>query len=129
MRVPTPLLYLVAAALMPFGGPSQHVVETVVSTPTIIRVGQVAELAGSSVRSLQRDFAEYVGASPKWVIQRCRLQDAAARAAGSEPVDWAALALELGFADQAHLTRAFAAAVGVPPATYARQDLEQPGRP
>lgn len=100
-------------------------VETVAATPTITRVGQVADLAGSSVRSLQRDFAEYVGASPKWVIQRCRLQDVAARAAGTEPVDWAALALELGFADQAHLTRVFTAAVGVPPATYARQDLER----
>jgi len=104
------------------------VVETVAATSSLTRVGAVAALAGTSVRSLQRDFAEYVGASPKWVIQRCRLQDVAARAAGGEPVDWAALALELGFADQAHLTRAFTAAVGVPPATYARQDLETADR-
>jgi AraC-like DNA-binding protein len=59
------------------------------------------------------------------VIQRCRLQDAAARAATAEPVDWALLAGELGFADQAHLTRAFTATIGVPPATYTRQ--AQPG--
>jgi AraC-like DNA-binding protein len=36
-------------------------------------------------------------------------------------VDWAALAAELGFADQAHLTRAFTATIGVPPVVYARQ--------
>jgi AraC-like DNA-binding protein len=55
------------------------------------------------------------------VIQRCRLQDAAARVAAADTIDWASLAEELGFADQAHLTRAFTATIGVPPAAYARQ--------
>ena len=87
----------------------------------ITRVTQVAELAGLTVRSLQRIFADYVGAGPKWVIQRSRLQDAAARVAADDTVDWAELAGELGFADQAHLTRAFTATIGVPPAAYARQ--------
>jgi AraC-like DNA-binding protein len=87
----------------------------------ITRVAQVAERAGRTVRSLQRLFAEYVGAGPKWVIQRCRLQDAAGRVAAQDDLDWAVLAAELGFADQAHLTRAFTATIGVPPATYARQ--------
>jgi AraC-like DNA-binding protein len=87
----------------------------------ITRVAQVAALAHLSVRSLQRAFSDYVGAGPKWVVQRCRLQDAAARAAAAETVDWAALADELGFADQAHLTRAFTATIGLSPAAYARQ--------
>ena len=87
----------------------------------ITRVVQVAELAELTVRSLQRIFADYVGAGPKWVIQRCRLQDAAARVAAADTIDWAGLAEELGFADQAHLTRAFTATIGVPPAAYARQ--------
>jgi AraC-like DNA-binding protein len=75
----------------------------------------VAALAQMSVRNLQRAFADYVGAGPKWVIQRCQLQDAAAHAAAAESVDWSNLAVELGFADQAHLTRAFTATVGTPP--------------
>lgn len=95
--------------------------ELVAARRDITRVTQVAELAQVSVRRLQRLFADYVGAGPKWVIQRFRLQDAAARAAGPEPVDWAALAAELGFADQAHLTRAFTASIGTPPAAYATQ--------
>jgi AraC-like DNA-binding protein len=95
-------------------------VETIAADRTITRVAQVAGLAGLSVRSLQRLFADYVGAAPKWVIQRCRLQDVAARVT-TETIDWASLAEELGFADQAHLTRAFTATIGVPPATYARQ--------
>jgi AraC-like DNA-binding protein len=71
------------------------------------------------VRRLQRLFVDYVGAGPKWVITRCRLQDAAARAATDVAPDWASLAAELGFADQAHLTRAFSQIVGTPPAAYA----------
>jgi AraC-like DNA-binding protein len=97
------------------------VVAQVAQRGDITRVAQVAELAGCPVRRLQRLFAGYVGAGPKWVVQRFRLQDAAARAAAAEPVDWAALAAELGFADQAHLTRAFTATIGTPPAAYAAQ--------
>jgi AraC-like DNA-binding protein len=37
---------------------------------------------------------------------------------GGEAVDWAALAADLGYADQAHLTRDFTATVGVPPSRY-----------
>jgi AraC-like DNA-binding protein len=55
---------------------------------------------------------------PKWVIARFRLLDAAAAAHSGERVDWAVLAAELGYADQAHLTRAFTAVVGTPPETY-----------
>jgi AraC-like DNA-binding protein len=98
-----------------------EVVAWVAGDREVIRVSQVSGHAGLTVRTLQRVFAEYVGAGPKWVIQRCRLQDAAARAAAAEPVDWAQLSAELGFADQAHLTRAFTATIGVPPAAYTRQ--------
>ena len=96
-------------------------VDVITGDRTITRVGQVADLAKLTVRSLQRVFADYVGAGPKWVIQRCRLQDAAARVAAADSIDWASLAAELGFADQAHLTRAFTATIGIPPAAYARQ--------
>ena len=89
--------------------------------PEIKRVSQVARLAGVSVRTLQRLFDEYVGAGPKWAIIRCRLQDAAVRAAQGDPPDWAALAADLGVADQSHLTRAFTRTIGVPPAEYAAQ--------
>lgn len=86
----------------------------------IVRAEQLAEYAGRSLRSLQRLFTEYVGVGPKWVIQRFRILDAAAAAHSGEPVDWSALAYELGFSDQAHLTRVFAQVVGTPPAAYQR---------
>ncbi len=85
------------------------------------RAEDLAERASMSLRSLQRLFTEYVGAGPKWVVTRFRILDAAAAAHGGEPVQWAALAADLGFTDQAHLTRAFTAVVGTPPATYRRE--------
>ncbi|SDI18663.1 AraC-type DNA-binding protein [Sinosporangium album] len=94
-------------------------VEHITATSELRRVDQVAEEFGVSVRRLQRLFAEYVGAAPKWVLRRARLHEAAERAAGSGGVDWAAVAADLGYADQAHFTRDFTAAVGVSPARYA----------
>jgi AraC-like DNA-binding protein len=83
------------------------------------RVTALAEVFGVPERRLQRLFAEYVGVSPKWVLRRARLLEAARRADAGDVVDWTALALDLGYADQAHLTRDFTATLGVPPARYA----------
>lgn len=87
---------------------------------TIRRVADFARAEGMSVRALQRLFAGYVGVSPKWVLLRYRVQEALERAASDAGVDWAALAAELGYSDQAHLIREVTATVGVSPAAYAR---------
>ena len=86
---------------------------------SITRAEQLADRAGVSLRSLQRLFSEYVGIGPKWVVQRFRVLEVAARAHSGE-VDWAAVAAELDFSDQAHLVRTFRDVVGAPPATYAK---------
>lgn len=77
-----------------------------------LRVEAVAEFAGLSVRSLQRLFRRHVGASPKSVIRRFRLQEVAARIERGEAPDLATLAWQLGYADQAHLARDFRSATG-----------------
>ena len=86
----------------------------------IIRAEHLADHAGMSLRNLQRLFTEYVGLGPKWVIQRFRILDAASAAHSGRSTNWSELAQELGFSDQAHLTRVFADVVGTPPATYQR---------
>jgi AraC-like DNA-binding protein len=88
---------------------------------SLTRVDRLARELGTTVRALQRLFGEYVGVGPKWVIQRYRLLDAVERVAEGASVDWADLALELGYADQAHFIRAFRRLVGRPPADYARR--------
>jgi len=85
---------------------------------TIRRVAELAAAEGVSVRSLQRLFADYVGVSPKGVILRYRVHEALEQATVAADVDWARLAAELGYSDQAHLVRDFTATVGVSPTAY-----------
>ncbi|WP_055479231.1 DUF6597 domain-containing transcriptional factor [Sphaerimonospora mesophila] len=93
-------------------------VAMVESDVSVTRVDELAARSGRSVRSLQRLFRDHVGVGPKWVIRRFRLHEAAERV--YQGLDLATLAAELGYTDQAHLTRDFTAAVGMPPAAYAR---------
>jgi AraC-like DNA-binding protein len=86
-----------------------------------LRVEGLAEQAGISTRSRHRLFADYVGVSTKWVVRRARVLEAAERVARGERVDWAPLAVELGYSDQAHLIRDFHAQVGSTPSEYARR--------
>ncbi|WP_067832080.1 helix-turn-helix domain-containing protein [Actinomadura kijaniata] len=114
------LLPRLPAAADPQADQAAAIVERIMASPSLLRVDQVAASAGLSTRTLQRVFAEYVGASPKWVLRRARLHEAAARADAGTRVDWAALAVDLGYADQAHLIRDFTATVGTTPSRYAR---------
>jgi len=82
-------------------------------------VEEMARRFGYSVRSLQRLFRTYVGVSPRWVMQRYRLHEAAERIAHGQAPDLAALAADLGYADQAHFSNEFRAYVGRSPAAYA----------
>jgi AraC-like DNA-binding protein len=110
------------APLLPAPDPlvaeASRAVAAIADNPALLRVPELARELATSTRSLQRLFTEYVGVSAKWVVRRFRMHEAAARAA-SGPVDWAQLALDLGYYDQPHFIRDFTAAVGVPPSRYA----------
>ncbi|MCO1595656.1 AraC family transcriptional regulator [Micromonospora sp. RHAY321] len=93
--------------------------EAIRTDRTVLRVDDFAARHHIPVRRLQRLFTEYVGVGPKWVIRRYRLQEAVEQAAGG-PLNWAGLAADLGYSDQAHLVRDFTAVAGVSPAAYAR---------
>ena len=103
----------------PLASQVADLVSHITADPGLRRVDELAAASGMTARSLQRLFADYVGVSPKWVMRRARLHEAAERADSGEPVDWAMLASDLGYADQAHLTRDFTAAIGVSPTRYA----------
>jgi AraC-like DNA-binding protein len=96
----------------------RDLVERLAIDQTITRVEQAAALAGVDVRSLQRRFNTAVGVSPKWVIQRYRLHEAAERLAHTRPLDFASLALQLGYFDQPHFIRSFKAGTGRSPGTH-----------
>lgn len=84
------------------------------------RVGDLAEKLAVSERTLQRLAQTYIGLSPAALIRRRRLQEAAERIREDADADLAALAAELGYADQAHLTNEFGRVLGLTPAGYRR---------
>ncbi len=98
----------------------QRIVDRIEADRTINRVDELCAMVGSSERALQRLFSDYVGVSPKWVIRRFRLHDAASRLANAEDVNLTHLAQDLGYSDQAHFTRDFKAIVGRSPSDYRR---------
>jgi AraC-like DNA-binding protein len=86
---------------------------------SLTSVEQLVALSGFGKRQLQRLFHEYVGVSPKWVINRYRLHEAIAQLQSGQPVAWAELAQELGYFDQSHFIRDFRQLLGRTPAEYA----------
>lgn len=98
-----------------------EIIDTVMENKYLIKVDQLVEKLEISKRSLQRLFKWYVGISPKWLIKRFRLHEVAAKIAEEEKgTDWAELAFELGYYDQAHFIKDFKSVVGQTPAEYAR---------
>jgi AraC-like DNA-binding protein len=89
-----------------------------------VRVAALATEIGWSRKHLAERFAIEVGAGPKTAGRILRFARArrtivaGARTPGQ--VDWAGLAAEWGYADQAHLIREFRAMAGVTPANYLR---------
>jgi AraC-like DNA-binding protein len=105
----------------PLAEDAATIVATIASKPELTRVDALAERVGASVRGLQRLFAEYVGIGPKWVIRRYRLHEVTERLAQGVEVDWASLAADLGYTDQAHFVRDFKTMFGEPPTHYAQR--------
>lgn len=99
---------------------STTIVDAIAADRQILKVADVAGRFNLDPRKLQRLFARYIGVSPKWVIQRYRLHEGAEQLA-SGSARQSALALELGYSDQAHFVKDFKAIVGTSPAAYARR--------
>ena len=96
-----------------------EIVYAVGKEKAILKVQDLVDRYEMDKRTLQRLFARYVGVSPKWVVQRYRLHEAAEQLAASATISQSELALSLGYSDQAHFVRDFKSIVGVSPAVYA----------
>ena len=97
-----------------------RIVDSAVHDRELHAAGELARRFGMSLRALQRLFSDYVGASPKWVINRYRIHEAIARVQAGQPASWATLAQDLGYFDQAHFIADFRRLVGRTPADYAK---------
>jgi AraC-like DNA-binding protein len=96
-----------------------ELVAKVATDRSLASVEALVTLSGLGKRQLQRLFNEYVGVSPKWVINRYRLHEAMAQLQSGQPVIWTELALALGYFDQSHFIRDFRRLLGRTPAEYA----------
>jgi AraC-like DNA-binding protein len=111
-------------ALRPFlpvddeGRMVNEVVAFVEGDREVTRVAQVCERFGMPERALQRLVQRRLGLTPKWLIQRRRLQEAAERLRGG-PAGLGDVAAVLGYADQAHFTRDFARVTAMTPGQFA----------
>ena len=112
------------AALLPVddeGRLVNAIVEHVEGDPEVQRVGQVCAKFAITERTLQRLTARRIGLSPKWLIQRRRLHEAAERLRETDRPDLARVAADLGYADQAHFGRDWRAVTGVTPGEFAAE--------
>jgi AraC-like DNA-binding protein len=84
------------------------------------RGSELAARFGVSERSIQRALQGTIGHGPKWVARWTRLQEVARVLSLRPESEMAAIAIELGYADQAHLINDFRRAVGMTPGAYVR---------
>lgn len=82
------------------------------------RCAAIAKQLDISERTLRRRFQDHLGCSPKTYARQLRLTAAALTAEQEAKPQWAAIAVEKGFHDQAHLINEFQALAGVTPQEF-----------
>lgn len=98
-----------------------RIVQSAIDNREITKVEDIVREFGMTMRTLQRLFNRYVGVSPKWVIQRYRLQEAAELMEQGGFLDWSKLSHDLGYYDQAHFIKTFKAMIGKSPEEYRKE--------
>ncbi|HUA41493.1 MAG TPA: AraC family transcriptional regulator [Streptosporangiaceae bacterium] len=93
--------------------------DRLVDPPTL---AELATLTGLSQFAVLRAFRAATGLPPHAYLNQLRVRRA--RRLLDDGLPAAEVAAEIGFADQAHLTRHFKRVVGVPPAAYQRERLQ-----
>lgn len=83
------------------------------------RISDIASDIGWSRKHLARRFHNEIGVSPKTLARLLRFHRACELARSGSVPGWAGIAIEAGFADQAHLVREFRAFSGEKPTAWA----------
>ncbi|MCW7505335.1 helix-turn-helix domain-containing protein [Leptospira paudalimensis] len=95
-----------------------YIINGIKTNSSILSVDQIVKVYSIQLRTLQRLFREYVGVSPKWVIQQYRMQEIAERLEKDKSIHLADFTNEFGFFDQAHFNRVFKKMIGLSPEKY-----------
>ncbi len=89
-------------------------------------VGQVADGLGLLPRTLRRRFTARAGLTPKRFARVQRLRRVTRALDGEARADWAAVAAEHGYCDQAHLIDEFQDLADITPGDYLRSRTDGP---
>lgn len=84
------------------------------------RMTDLADALNLSTRTLERQFQQEVGIGAKTLARLIRFELSSLRLRRTPDTPLAALAYDMGFSDQAHLTREFRALAGLTPGAFAR---------
>ncbi len=91
------------------------------------RIGTIAQTIGWSRKRLIGRFQSQVGLAPKTVARVARFQRVTEACTPGARPDWAQIALEAGYFDQAHMIRDFTGFAGLSPARYHARLLPEGG--
>jgi AraC-like DNA-binding protein len=83
-----------------------------------VSISQVASRLGLLPKTFVRRFRQHVGLAPKRFSRVRRLQRVLRSMGAGKSVDWAALAVDYDYSDQAHLIHDFRALTGITPSAY-----------
>jgi AraC-like DNA-binding protein len=90
-----------------------------------VSVAEVTSRLGLLPKTFVRRFRQHVGLAPKLFSRVRRLQRVLGSMSAANSVDWAALAAEHGYTDQAHLIHDFRALTGITPSAYRPSQAER----
>jgi AraC-like DNA-binding protein len=90
----------------------------ILRTPHLTAIQSVTEQIGLSPKRFIQVFRDETGFTPKVFCRIRRFQQALERIDASRSVDWARVALDSGYFDQAHFIHDFRAFSGIKPSTY-----------
>ena len=91
-----------------------------------VSVDDLARSAGISARQFRRVCLEASGLTPKRLARVIRFRHALQQAHAGRSIDWAQIALDCGYFDQAHLINEFRELAGTTPAEYAARFIVPP---
>jgi AraC-like DNA-binding protein len=98
----------------------QYAISTIGASEGATSVASIVEHTGLSARRFIAAFRDEVGLAPKVFCRLTRFRRAITQLREVSSVDWADIALDCGYFDQAHFIHDFRAFAGVTPVTYLR---------
>jgi AraC-like DNA-binding protein len=92
-----------------------------IAAPHMTTISGVTDQIGLSPRRFIQVFRDETGFTPKVFCRIRRFQQALGRMEGRKKVEWAGVALDCGYFDQAHFIHDFRAFSGINPSSYLQQ--------